>query len=326
MSYHDQYEQAQIEYPGNGTQVLFTFPFTYMKPTDICVEFYDESTREWAKVSSDLWSFANATTIEFLTAPATPTGTGVSNIRIVRQTDLDPLAQFNPGSAIRAVDLNDNFEKLKLAIEEGRTEIDDLGGDYWSKSSSSTTYSTDTWSSETDDSHVPTTKAVQDQITAELEAAGVEPAMTYTAEADSATLTLTPGGDVTILPAATTTAAGLLTAGDKATLDTVAHPTQVYTAAPDSGTLTLSPGGDTTTLPVVTTDNAGLMSAEDKSTLDGLSNAPAGGVASVSEGDGISITGSAAVPIVNVVFGTVDAGQTPTTVMPYDIGALQTLP
>lgn len=318
-------DPSQIEYPGNGTQVLFTFPFTYIQPTDISVELFNESTREWAAAPSDSWNFANATTIEFLTAPAAPTGDFVSSIRILRNTDLSLLAQFNPGSSIRAVDLNNNFEKLKLAVEEGITEIDGLGDEYWNKSTG-TTYSTDAWSSETDDSHIPTTKAVQDQITAELEAAGIEPTMTYTAAASSGTLTLTPGGDATTLPAATTTAAGLLTATDKATLDTVAHPSQSYTAASDSGTLTLSPGGDTTTLPVVTTTNAGLMSAEDKTTLDGLSNAPAGGVSSVAGGSGVSITGTAAVPIVNVAFGTVDAGQTPTTVMPYNIGALQTLP
>jgi hypothetical protein len=43
----------------------------------------------------------------------------LSNIRIRRSTDVNPLiAQFNPGSAIRARDLNDNFEQLQLAIEE----------------------------------------------------------------------------------------------------------------------------------------------------------------------------------------------------------------
>ena len=38
------------------------------------------------------------------------------------------IATFNPGSAIRARDLNDNFEQLQSAIQENRCELaDNLG-------------------------------------------------------------------------------------------------------------------------------------------------------------------------------------------------------
>ena len=47
----------------------------------------------------------------------------------------------------------------------------------------------------------------------------VDPSQTYTTAADSGTLTLTPGGDTTVLPVATETLAGLMSAADKATLD-----------------------------------------------------------------------------------------------------------
>ena len=47
----------------------------------------------------------------------------------------------------------------------------------------------------------------------------VDPTQTYTPAADKGTLTLTPGGDTTDLPVATETAAGLMSAADKATLD-----------------------------------------------------------------------------------------------------------
>ena len=55
----------------------------------------------------------------------------------------------------------------------------------------------------------------------------VDPSQTYTAAADKGTLTLTPGGDETIVPVATLTEAGLMSAADKTTLNN----------------LTTSPGG-----------------------------------------------------------------------------------
>ena len=279
MAYQDQCDQSQIEYRGNGSQRLYTFPFTYLKPTDIYVDIFNESTRRWAPAAVPYtWTFANATTIEFNVAPPTPQGTNVFNIRISRCTDIDPLsAQFNPGSAIRAVDLNDNFEQLQLAIEEGRCQIpnslyEQLSKEYWNKYEN-TVYSSDPWVS--DNLHVASTRAIQNYIQSQI---------------------------------------------------VVTDPTQTYTQSATGGTLTLSPGGDTTEVPVVTSVFAGLMSATDKITLDGLSNAPSGGISNIGAGTGISITGSAAVPIVNVAFGTVAAGQTPTTVMPYNISTLQPLP
>jgi len=49
--------------------------------------------------------------------------------------------------------------------------------------------------------------------------ANVDPTQTYTASPGNGALTLQPGGDVTILPAADGTNAGLMTAADKTTLD-----------------------------------------------------------------------------------------------------------
>jgi hypothetical protein len=47
----------------------------------------------------------------------------------------------------------------------------------------------------------------------------VDPTQTYTAAATNGALTLSPGGDVTTIPAATDTTAGLMTAADKVILD-----------------------------------------------------------------------------------------------------------
>ena len=114
--------ESQIKYAGDGVQVLFTFPFTYLQSTDIYVSLYNETERRWDDTTE--WTFANATTIQFTTAPPTATGAVTDNIRIQRRTSIDPLvAQFNPGSAIRASDLNNDFEQLQLAIIDNSTMV-----------------------------------------------------------------------------------------------------------------------------------------------------------------------------------------------------------
>ena len=140
-------ESNEIKYAGDGSQVLFTFPFTYLDQDDVYVALFDYNTRRWVDANDPLWlgtgewSFANATTIEFTTAPDAPLDTEIEphNIKISRCTDIDPLsATFYPGSAIRAQDLNNNFEQLQLAIQEGRCQVPDwfydyLENEYWDK-------------------------------------------------------------------------------------------------------------------------------------------------------------------------------------------------
>ena len=103
---------------------MFPFEFTYVKTSDVYVELYNESTGLWEK-STD-WSFKSPTEIEFNTAPPAPTTSVQETIRISRCTDIDPMvATFNPGSAIRARDLNDNFEQLQSALQEAQCELND---------------------------------------------------------------------------------------------------------------------------------------------------------------------------------------------------------
>jgi hypothetical protein len=117
--------ESQIKYAGDGVQVLFTFPFTYLQSTDIYVSLYNQTERRWDDTTE--WTFANATTIQFTTAPPTATGDVTDNIRIQRRTSVDPLvAQFNPGSAIRASDLNDDFEQLQLAVIDNSSLVTNI--------------------------------------------------------------------------------------------------------------------------------------------------------------------------------------------------------
>ena len=136
--------------------------------------------------------------------------------------------------------------------------------------------------------------------------------------------------DVSITPASGT-AAGSMSSADFTKLASIESgaqlnvaPTMAYTSAPDGGTLTLTPGGDTTAIPIASTTLAGLFSAADKVTLDGLSSNPSG-VSAVSAGTAIEVTGTPAVPVVNVTFGATPNG-TPSSAMPYDISSLGDLP
>ena len=97
---------TQNTYTGDGSTVLFSFTFPYIATTDIKVSVDGTATTAF--------SLANATTIQFNTAPAS-----AAAIRIFRDTEINSLAaEFFSGSAIRASDLNDNFSQSLYVIQE----------------------------------------------------------------------------------------------------------------------------------------------------------------------------------------------------------------
>lgn len=97
---------ATISYTGNGTLTQFTFPFEYLDESDIKVSLDGTLTTAY--------SLANATTVEFDTAPAS----GVV-IRIFRVTNSESLkSTFFAGSSIRAQDLNNNFNQALYVTQE----------------------------------------------------------------------------------------------------------------------------------------------------------------------------------------------------------------
>jgi hypothetical protein len=69
---------TENKYTGNGSTVLYSFTFPYLEVADIKVSLDGTLTTEY--------TLANATTVQFNTAPAN----GVA-VRIYRQTDDEPL-------------------------------------------------------------------------------------------------------------------------------------------------------------------------------------------------------------------------------------------
>ena len=99
-------------YTGDGSTVLYNFTFPYIDETDVYVSLDGTATTAY--------SYANATTIQFTTAPAS----GVA-IRIYRATSsADTKAAFFAGSAIRSKDLNDNFTQSLYIAQESENIAD----------------------------------------------------------------------------------------------------------------------------------------------------------------------------------------------------------
>ena len=103
---------TQTTYTGNGSTTNYSFTFEYLKQADVKVTL--------DTVATTAFTFANATTLAFTTAP----GNGVA-IRIFRDTAIDTLSStFFPGSAIKAEDLNNNFTQNLYVTQEGIFEVD----------------------------------------------------------------------------------------------------------------------------------------------------------------------------------------------------------
>ena len=93
-------------YNGDGSTTAFTFSVPYINATDVKAEI--------AGVSTTAFSLSG-TTVTFNTAPAA----GSNNIKIFRDTNNTTIeANFQSGSALRAVDFNDNFTQLLYVTQE----------------------------------------------------------------------------------------------------------------------------------------------------------------------------------------------------------------
>ena len=102
---------TQTTYTGNGSTTNYSFTFEYLKQADVKVTL--------DTVATTAFTFANATTLAFTTAP----GNGVA-IRIYRDTAIDTLSStFFPGSAIKAEDLNQNFTQNLYVTQESDFEV-----------------------------------------------------------------------------------------------------------------------------------------------------------------------------------------------------------
>jgi hypothetical protein len=96
-------------YTGNGSNKLFSITFPYLDTADI-----DVFLNGTLQTVTTQYFFANATTVEFVTAPANGAA-----VRLDRSTDDSALAAtFFPGSSIKAADLNADFDQTLYVVQE----------------------------------------------------------------------------------------------------------------------------------------------------------------------------------------------------------------
>jgi hypothetical protein len=96
-------------YTGNGSNKLFSITFPYLETTDV-----DVYLNNVLQTITTQYTFANATTIEFVTAPANG-----AVVLLDRSTDDAALqATFFPGSSIKAADLNADFDQTLYVVQE----------------------------------------------------------------------------------------------------------------------------------------------------------------------------------------------------------------
>jgi hypothetical protein len=101
-------------YTGNGSNRLFSITFPYLNTTDIDV--YLNGTLQTVTTQ---YTFANATTVEFVTAPSNG-----ATVLLKRSTnDITLAATFFSGSSIRASDLNDNFDQVLYIAQETANNV-----------------------------------------------------------------------------------------------------------------------------------------------------------------------------------------------------------
>jgi hypothetical protein len=124
-------------FTGDGSTTNYSFTFEYLEQDEVKVTLDGTATTAF--------TFANATTLSFTSAPAN----GV-DIFIFRDTNIDTVkATFFPGSAIKAEDLNDNFTQNNFAVQELVAKVFDT--------ETETIHSNETWVS--NDLQISTTAA-----------------------------------------------------------------------------------------------------------------------------------------------------------------------
>ena len=145
-------------YTGNGSTRLYSFTFPYLEDTDVKVSLNQVDTTNF--------EFANATQINFTAdsggATSTQEASGAPKtsvaVRVYRDTNIDNLqGEFFSGSAIRAQDLNNDFNQTLYVSQETQGLVTSMWND-----NAETITSSETWLDS--DVHIATCAAIEDKI------------------------------------------------------------------------------------------------------------------------------------------------------------------
>ncbi|AGK86542.1 tail fiber protein [Synechococcus phage S-CBP1] len=263
---------TQNTYTGNGSSTNYSFTFPYLETTDIKVSLDGSVTTAY--------TLANATTIQFNTAPAN----GVA-IRIYRQTDdADLAAQFYPGSAIRSQDLNDNFTQNLYVTQESNREAEianttansatatsntalstsqsALTTAQTAETNSNTAISTANTASSNASAAVSTANTASSNATTAVNTANAATATANSAASDAATAISTANGAVTTANSAAADAATAISTANTASSNASAAVSTANTASTNASTAVSTANSAVTTANnAVTTANSAVTTA-----------------------------------------------------------------
>ena len=186
---------TQNTYTGDGSTTNYSFTFEYIKQADVKVTL--------ATVATTAYTFANATTLSFTSAPANGAA-----IRIYRDTDIDTLnATFFPGSAVKAEDLNNNFTQAHFAVQEADFEVSTANTTAnTAKTTADTALADSATAVTTADAATTTANTADTNASAAVVTADAASATATTASTDSASAVTTANTASTNASAAVTTA------------------------------------------------------------------------------------------------------------------------
>ena len=254
---------TQNLYTGDGSTTNYSFTFEYLKQADVKVTL--------DTVATTAFTFANATTLSFTSAPASNVA-----IRIFRDTAIDTLSStFFPGSAIKAEDLNQNFTQSLYVTQESETAvgISDTtantakttaeGAVTTANGAVTTANSANTKS----DAAVTTANTASTNASAAVTTANTASTNATTAVNTANTATTTANSAVTTANTATTTANGAVTTANAATDTANTASTNASAAVTTANTANTTAGNAVTTAnSAVNTANGAVTTANTAST------------------------------------------------------------
>ena len=110
------------EYNGNGSLTTFAFTFPTFKEAEVIVEVDDVIKTASTHYNLASYTTANGGNVVF-TSGNLP-GTGVKNVRIYRDTDVDAAkASYTAGSSVKAGDLNNNQLQALRSLQEEQNQL-----------------------------------------------------------------------------------------------------------------------------------------------------------------------------------------------------------
>ena len=179
-------------YTGNGSTRIYSFTFPYLEDTDVKVSLNQVDTTNF--------EFANATQINFTADASGETSTQAASgapksaitVRIYRDTNIDNLqGEFFSGSAIRAQDLNNDFNQTLYVSQETQDKVDG----HWND----TTDTIDSTEAFADvNTKIMTAAAIDDRINANIAAPALANGKIWAGNGSGVGAQVTPSGDVTM--------------------------------------------------------------------------------------------------------------------------------